>query len=75
MQWAEGTDPTAKEPAEYYGQYNSDKGPKKGPVELVSGQNGSDCHQWVELQEPVNGPGADLPEFFSYGGDYAEPNE
>ena len=75
VQGAEGTDPTAKESAEYYGQYNSYEGPEEGPVKCMCSQYCSDCNEGVELQEPVNGPGAELTEFFSYCGDYTEPDE
>ncbi len=75
MERTEGTDPTAEEPAEYYGQYDGSEGPEERPVELVSSQDSSNCNEWVKLQEPVDGPGTQLPEFFSDCGDYTEPSE
>ncbi len=38
-------------------------------------QNGSDCYERIELQEPVDRPGAKLPEFLAYSADYAEPEK
>jgi len=38
-------------------------------------QYSCDGREWVELEEPVNGPAAQLPESLSHRGDDAEPDE
>ena len=75
MQRAKGTDPAAEEPPEYYCQYNRSQRPQKRPIEGMGGQYCSDCHQGVELEEPVNRPAPQLRPFFPYGADDAKPNK
>jgi len=40
----------------------------------VGGQYCADCHEWVELEEPVDRPAPYLPDFAADGTDDAEPN-
>jgi hypothetical protein len=41
----------------------------------VGGQYCADCHEWVELEEPVDRPAPYLPDFAADGTDDAEPNK
>ena len=41
----------------------------------MGGQYCSDCDERVKLEEPVNRPGPNLPEFFAYCGDNAKPKK
>ena len=72
---AQGAGKTAEEPAHHQGQHNGHQGPGQGRKERAGGQDRGQGGQGVQVQEPVDGPAAQLPPGGSQGGRDAEPQE
>lgn len=65
----------AKEAAHEQGQQDGDQGPGEGRIERAGGQGRGQGREGVQLQEPVDGPAAQLPPGCTQGGGDAEPQE
>ena len=61
MDGAEGADPAAEKSAKNDGQDNGDKSPQQTGIEGAGAQQGGQSDQWIQLNDPVYGPAAQLP--------------
>ena len=72
---AEGAYPAAEKPPQKHGQYYGENPPQKPCIQGSGAQQGGQSHQRIQLNEPVDGPSAQLPPLLAQGGDHAEPEE
>ena len=61
MDGTKGTYPAAEKPAENDGQDNRGKSPQQAGIQGAGAQQGGQSNQWIQLNDPVDRPAAQLP--------------
>src|SRR5210317_1217632 len=61
MDGTEGTYPAAEKPAQNDGQDNGGKSPQQAGIQGAGAQQGGQSDQWIQLNDPVYRPAAQLP--------------
>ena len=72
---AQGAGKAAEEAAHEQGQNEGDQGPGEGGIERAGGQDRGQGGEGVQVQDPVDGPAAQLIPGRPQGGGDAEPQE
>jgi hypothetical protein len=75
MNGPERAQPTTKEPAQDDGQYDGGNTPQQAGIQRARAKQRRQTNERVQLDDPVNGPSAQLPPMIAQCGNDTKPDE